>query len=100
LYPGFIDACGNVFVAALPLGFELLGSGRVALDNVLFIGVVDIGVGLFFGGEPAVADEEAADVPLVLDLRELVALEDSCRNVRDVLPCVRFTSNVYLWRLA
>jgi hypothetical protein len=60
-------------------------------------GVADVRRVLIFAGYPAVADQEATDVPLII-VAFLVAVHHCFCDVRDVLTSIRFASNVYLCR--
>lgn len=88
---------GDFLLADTLLDFELVGEVGTLLDDALLVAKLEVGVVLLFGGDPAVADEEARKVPFVIDgTGVLVAFENSLGDVGNVLTGVRLSSNVKL----
>jgi hypothetical protein len=81
------------------LGFKLLGDLGTTLDETLGVGEGEVGWGLLRGRDPGVANEKSFDIPLYLvrTFEVGVAVEDSSRDVRNMLSCVRFASDVDLF---
>lgn len=88
---------GDFLLADTLLDFELVGEVGALLDDILLVAKLEVGVVLLFGGDPAVADEEAREVPFVIDgASVLVAFENSLSDVGNVLTGVRLSGNVEL----
>lgn len=80
--------------------FEGVGGRGAGLDETFFVGEGEVGEVLWGGVDPAVADEEAFDVPLGLGCGFGVAVEDGLRDVGDVLARVGFAGDVELGRVS
>lgn len=91
------DGAGCQFLEAdTALLLELLGNIGLLGDQVLLVGEVEVGLVLLGRRDPAVADEQALEVPLLLSLGLLVAVEDVLGDVGNVLASKRFASKVEL----
>lgn len=87
---------GQLLLADAALRLELVGNVGSLLNQLLLVGKVDVGVVLLGRRDPAVTDEEALELPLVLGRRLLVALEDRLGDVRDVLAGKRLAREIQL----
>lgn len=76
--------------------FDRIGDGTVGFDETFFVGKREVGEILRAGVDPAVADEEAFEIPLSFRVGFSVAVKDGLRNIGNVLASVRFTSDVEL----
>jgi hypothetical protein len=98
-------ACADVYVVFATIVEVTVASGKhlvemsgglaVRLHQANLFSVADVGCVLIFTRNPAIANQQTAYVPLVVIL-SLVAVHHCLRDVRDVLSCIRFTSNVDL----
>lgn len=88
---------GDFELAEPLLVLELAGHVGTLLDDALLVGELEVGVVLLFGGDPAVADQEAGEIPFVTDgPGVLVAVENGFGDVGDVLAGVGLSGDVEL----
>ncbi len=89
-------AHGELLLADAQLDLELVGDVAPLRDQALLQGELEVGVVLLGRRDPAVADEQAHQVPLVLGVRKLVAGQDVLCDVGNVLAGVRLSGDVDL----
>lgn len=85
----------EIFDANCLLGFELVRQIATRLDEVLLVGVRNVGEVLIRARDPAVTDEQTGQVPVRAGVL-FVTVQDGLRNVRNVLSGVGFTSQIEL----
>lgn len=88
---------GDGFHTNVDFLFKREGGCAVRLEETLFVGEGEVCIVMCDWVDPAVADEEALNIPFGLRLN--VAIENSLRDVGDVLAGVRFAGDVDLARV-
>lgn len=87
-----LDFYCQLRLASLKLFLQFLPLDALLLEELLLVRKWQVGLILFLGRDPAIADDQSAEVPLVLSL--LVAFENVLGDVWDMLTSVGLAGKV------